>query len=68
MSFIPIATAVRYLLLFVAGHLATKGYLDASLVDTAASAGVALSAVVWYAVTKKSPKRSDYDPDYSSDK
>lgn len=61
-------TFVRYSLLALAGHLATKGYIDEGVADYLVSAGVALSAIVWYLVTKKpAQKPLPGDPDYSSE-
>ena len=68
MKYALIATFVRYALLALAGHLATIGYFDSGLVDTIASAGVALSAIVWFLVTKRpAQKPLPGDPDYSSE-
>ena len=60
-----LATFIRYALLALAGHMATMGYFDASLVDAIASAGVAGLAIIWFMVTKKKPDAPD-DPDYGA--
>jgi len=51
-----LATFVRYALLALAGHLATRGYFDATLVDAIVSAGVALAAILWYLATGRRPE------------
>ena len=58
MTYPLLATFVRYSLLALAGHLATRGYFDETLVDAIVSAGVALSAIVWYLVTSQRPEPS----------
>lgn len=54
-----LATLVRYGLMILAGHLATKGYFDAGLVDYIASFGVAALAFGWFLWTKKKPVPDD---------
>lgn len=58
------STLIRYGLMILAGHLATQGYFDSTLVDYIASFGVALFAFLWFLWTKKKPATDD-DPDYS---
>lgn len=65
MSFDLISTFVRYALLALAGHLASRGYIGEDVADYAVSAGVALSAIIWFLWTKKKPGGPS-DPDYSA--
>jgi hypothetical protein len=60
-----LATFIRYALLALAGHLASRGYIGEDVADYAVSAGVALSAIVWFLATKKKPDEPR-DPDYSA--
>lgn len=58
-----LATFIRYVLIAISGHLAAKGYFDASLSEAIAGAGVAAFAIVWFLVTREKPPQND-DPDY----
>lgn len=60
-------TFVRYLLLALAGHLATRGYIDEGMADYLVSAGVAGTAIIWFMWTKKRKAEPPLpgDPDYS---
>jgi hypothetical protein len=53
-------TFLRYSFLFIFGHLATRGYYDASLVEPLVGAGIGLFAIVWFLITKQK-KTDDVD-------
>lgn len=57
MPFDLIATAIRYLMMIVAGHLVTVGYLDASMVEPISGFVIALAAIVWFWLGKWRPGR-----------
>ncbi len=57
-----LATFLRYTLIALAGHLATRGYFDAALVDSIVAAGMALAAIAWFLVTRQRPEREPDRP------
>lgn len=57
MPFDLLATAIRYAMMMLAGHLVTRGYLDASMVEPLIGFVVALSAIVWFWLAKWRPSR-----------
>lgn len=61
MPFDLLATAIRYAMMIYAGHLVTKGYIDASMVEPLIGFVVALSAIAWFWLGKWRPQRFNRD-------
>lgn len=57
MPFDLLATVIRYAMMVYAGHLVTKGVIDASMIEPLAGLAVALGAFFWYWLGKWRPGR-----------
>lgn len=57
MPFDLLATAIRYAMMILAGHLVTVGYLDASMVEPLSGFVIALAAIGWFWLGKWRPSR-----------